>query len=97
MTRRLYWQDDHCYSAEARVVAVAGSEVSCDQTCFYPGGGGQPPDLGALMWEGERWAVTSVRADAEGVVWHALDREASELLGRVARPHRRRSPLSQGR
>ena len=80
MTRRLYWKDDYCYCADALVVAVAGNEVACDQTCFYPGGGGQPPDQGWVASGVERWQVTSVRADADGVVWHQLDRAADLLL-----------------
>jgi misacylated tRNA(Ala) deacylase len=76
MTRRLYWEDDHCYSAEARVVGVAGNEIACDRTCFYAGGGGQPPDQGAIFLYGsERVAISSVRADSEAIVWHASDRE----------------------
>lgn len=86
MTRRLYWQDDHCYSAEATVVAVASGEVACDQTCFYPGGGGQPPDQGWIVSSGgggERWAVTAGRADAEGVVWHQTG--CATVVGSVVR------------
>jgi len=78
MTRRLYWLDDHCHQTAARIVAVAGNEVACDQTCFYPGGGGQPPDQGFLINQGGgRVAVSSVRADAGGIVWHQLDGETN--------------------
>jgi misacylated tRNA(Ala) deacylase len=71
MTRRLYWQDDHCHSTDALVIAVEGDEVACERTCFYPGGGGQPPDQGFIGHaNGTRSSVSSVRADAQGVVWH---------------------------
>ena len=68
-TVRLYWDDDHRVEAEAVVVAVAGREVVLDQTCFYPGGGGQPCDLGFL----DGRAVTAVRADEEGAILHTVD------------------------
>lgn len=86
MTKRLYWQDDHCYSASAQVVAIVGHELACDQTSFYPGGGGQPPDLGSIVSGDDIWPVVSVHADAEGVVWHTLDGLAPpDLLNREVR------------
>jgi misacylated tRNA(Ala) deacylase len=81
MTRRLYWEDDHCYSADARVTAVEGKEIACDQTCFYPGGGGQPPDQGAIVFNGRRAPVLSVRAGAEGIIWHATDQPGGAVEG----------------
>jgi misacylated tRNA(Ala) deacylase len=68
-TARLYWQDDHCVTAEATVLSLAGQEVALDQTCFYPGGGGQPCDTGTL----DGRPVIAVRADDDGVIWHRLE------------------------
>jgi misacylated tRNA(Ala) deacylase len=34
-TTRLYLSDDHCFEAEARVVAVRENSLAFDQTCFY--------------------------------------------------------------
>ena len=52
MTRRLYYDDSHLRTFSATVTGVRrvgdGTEVSLDQTAFYPGGGGQPPDHGRL-------------------------------------------------
>jgi misacylated tRNA(Ala) deacylase len=45
-TRRLYLEDDHAFEADATVVAATTEALACDRTCFYPGGGGQPPDQG---------------------------------------------------
>ena len=47
-TTRLYLQDDHCFEADATLVARRENELAFDQTCFYPGGGGQPPDTGVV-------------------------------------------------
>lgn len=33
-----------------RVLAIRDNLIACDQTCFYPGGGGQPPDEGILKF-----------------------------------------------
>lgn len=70
-TERLYLEDDRCFEAEAVVVAVEGDSLAFDRTCFYPGGGGQPPDTGFAEWgDAEALEIVSVRADADGVIWH---------------------------
>ncbi len=70
-TKRLYLLDDHCLEAEATVVAVRGRDLAFDETCFYPGGGGQPPDSGSVYRDdGEVLEIVSVRGDADDVIWH---------------------------
>jgi len=71
-TNRLYLDDDdHCFQAAAIVVAVSGDSLACDRTCFYPGGGGQPPDQGRVRLEhGDVLEIVSAHADPGGVVWH---------------------------
>jgi misacylated tRNA(Ala) deacylase len=70
-TTRLYLQDDHCFEAEATVVAVRGNSLAFDRTCFYPGGGGQPPDAGCVTRpSGELLRIASVHADQDNVIWH---------------------------
>lgn len=41
-----------------------------DQTCLYPGGGGQAFDLGKLEWDGGELVLTSVSKDKDGIVCH---------------------------
>jgi misacylated tRNA(Ala) deacylase len=70
-TKRLYLEDDHCFEADANILAVQGDRVAFDRTCFYPGGGGQPPDEGSLrMRGGEVLEIVSAVADADEVIWH---------------------------
>jgi misacylated tRNA(Ala) deacylase len=70
-TTRLYLIDDHCVEAEATVVAVAAGALACDRTCFYRGGGGQPPDQGSMVLAGGTIVeIVSAHADPDGVVWH---------------------------
>ena len=69
-TVRLYLQDDHCFENEATILAIHENSIVCDQTCFYPGGGGQPPDEGALrLANGETIEIASVRDDSDEVIW----------------------------
>jgi misacylated tRNA(Ala) deacylase len=65
----------------------AGSRVALTRTAFYPGGGGQPHDLGELVWAGGKAAVTKVRREG-GRIWHWLDapevpESGVEVLGTV--------------
>jgi len=70
-TKRLYLEDDHCFEAEAKVVAVMDNSVAFDQTCFYPGGGGQPPDDGSVrLQSGEVLEIASAYSDADDIIWH---------------------------
>ena len=82
-TLRLYLQDDHCFETEARVVAVRDACLAFDRSCFYPGGGGQPPDSGtARILGGEVLEIVSVHADQEGIIWHVSNAPlASDLVG----------------
>ena len=56
MTRLLYQTDAYLRRFQAAIEDVDPGEgaVALDRTGFYPGGGGQPCDLGSLAWGGRR-------------------------------------------
>lgn len=85
-TTRLYLQDSHCFESDACIVAVRENSVAFDQTCFYPGGGGQPADEGSVrLRSGELLEIVSVRANPDDVVWHfSRSRPPSDILGQPA-------------
>jgi len=82
-TARLYLQDDHCFENEATILAVREDSIACDQTCFYPGGGGQPPDEGMMRFSsGATIQIASAKADPDAVIWHVCKTNPpSNLLG----------------
>jgi alanyl-tRNA synthetase len=93
MTERLYYADSHLVEFEARVVAVSTTAdgraaVSLDRTAFYPTGGGQPTDTGAL---GAARVVECVDEE-DGGVRHVCEgevpEEGAQVLGRVDWPRR---------
>jgi misacylated tRNA(Ala) deacylase len=86
-TERLYLGDDHCFETDATVVAVDQASVAFDRTCFYPGGGGQPPDRGSVtIGDGAVLDIVSARADSDEIIWHLTESAlAPELLGHAAR------------
>jgi misacylated tRNA(Ala) deacylase len=72
MTELLYLRDSYLRECDAVVTAADGQAVALDRTVFYPGGGGQPPDTGDLVWGERRSRVIGLRRDGENV-WHALE------------------------
>jgi misacylated tRNA(Ala) deacylase len=79
---QLCYTDAYAKLVEARVDAVetdgvahdaAMSSILLDATVFYPGGGGQPPDVGRLvrLADGREWPVTGARK-ASGEILHDL-------------------------
>jgi misacylated tRNA(Ala) deacylase len=88
MTERIYSVDSYAREVEAAVVGVDADDgrLLLDRTVFYPGGGGQPCDIGEL-WIGEdRLTVTRVAQDGSGV-WHwvegGLPTVGTSLTGQV--------------
>lgn len=91
MTRRLYLSDAYRTAFDAAVVAAADGWCALDQTLFFPGGGGQPPDRGQLEVAGEGLAVTDVREDDARTIWHRVDRAlaaGTPVRGAIDWPHR---------
>jgi misacylated tRNA(Ala) deacylase len=86
-TERLYLDDDRRVENEATIVAVRDDALAFDQSCFYPGGGGQPPDEGSVrLRSGEVLHITSAHADPDGIVWHASDSPVSPgVVGQSAK------------
>jgi len=73
MTTQLLFRDDaYLRSATARVLAVSERGIELDRTVFYPQGGGQAGDSGALLRaDGQRVVIADTRkADGEGRVLH---------------------------
>ena len=72
MTEALYHQDSYIQTFEATVTEVREDGAVLDRTAFYPGGGGQPNDVGTLAAGGQTWTVTKV-GRKDGAVVHQLE------------------------
>ena len=72
MTELLYQRDSYLDHFSATVVGIdpQRSALALDRTAFYPGGGGQPCDVGTL----EGLPVERVTRDADAV-WHVVGAE----------------------
>ena len=78
VSENLYETDAYARQVEASVVAVDAdaSAVLLERTVFYPGGGGQPADVGALIGDsGGSWQVIGAKK-RDGEVWHTIEGDA---------------------
>jgi len=71
MTDPLYRSEPYARETAATVTGVTPEgAVILDRTVFYPTGGGQPGDRGALLWPGGEMAVAEACRGEDGAVLH---------------------------
>ncbi|MBO3742287.1 alanyl-tRNA editing protein [Actinoplanes flavus] len=66
MTERLDWIDPRVREWDCTVLwSDPEAGIVLDRSAFYPGGGGQPPDHGVLLWEGVQTRIVDTRKGDE--------------------------------
>jgi len=60
-THRLELDDQTLREWDATVLAADPEGIVLDTSAFYPGGGGQPPDQGVLLWGGVQTRIVGAR------------------------------------
>jgi misacylated tRNA(Ala) deacylase len=78
----LYQTDSYLREFEATVTEVVGDGVVLDRSAFYPGGGGQPNDVGLLSSGDVDWQVTRI-GRKDGRVVHRLDHDPPPVGARL--------------
>lgn len=77
MTEELFREDSYLKTCDASVTAVEDGRVYLDRTVFYPTGGGQPGDTGALRGaDGREYRVVDTVKTHRGIA-HVLDEAAA--------------------
>ncbi len=71
MARYFCHENPETLTIESEIVEARPGRVRLAQSPFYPGGGGQLADRGALRWSGGEVAVSGFDM-AEGHLWHLL-------------------------
>src|SRR5689334_5242948 len=66
-THRLELTDATVREWDAVVLANDERGIVLDRSAFYPGGGGQPPDEGVLLWGGVETRIVGARKSADDV------------------------------
>ena len=62
MTVPLYWRDQSLVDWTATVLSSSPEAIVLDESAFFPGGGGQPADVGQLEWAGVFTRIEGVSA-----------------------------------
>jgi misacylated tRNA(Ala) deacylase len=60
-TQRLDLADPSLREWQSTVLYSAADGIVLDRSAFYPGGGGQPPDHGVLLWQGVQTRIVDTR------------------------------------
>jgi misacylated tRNA(Ala) deacylase len=80
-TERLDLSDATLREWDAVVLRADAEGIVLDRSAFYPGGGGQPPDEGVLLWGGVQTRVAGARKTADDVYLIPADGEPLPPVG----------------
>jgi misacylated tRNA(Ala) deacylase len=83
-THRLELADQTLREWEATVLDSSPEGLVLDRSAFYPGGGGQPPDHGVLLWGGVQTRIVGVRK-GEDLVLVPADGDPVPSVGTAVR------------
>lgn len=91
MSTKLYYEDPYMVEFEAQIINLefrnGRIQVVLDQTAFYPGGGGQPHDVGVLVGDTWKIRVHSVYLVNDSIVhegpFEGVPKIGSKTLGRI--------------
>lgn len=93
MTERLFLEDSYLQEFETEVISCNPEQnaILPAATAFYPGGGGQPPDQGVLMFAGRSLSVTGFIKGPDGIyhqVEGKLPAPGTRITGMIDWPRR---------
>jgi misacylated tRNA(Ala) deacylase len=84
-THRLELDDQTLREWEGTVLAADAEGIVLDRSAFYPGGGGQPPDHGVLLWGGVQTRIVDARKGNDDLYLVPLDTDPLPPAGTSVR------------
>jgi misacylated tRNA(Ala) deacylase len=84
-THRLDLDDQTLREWDAVVLASGPDGIVLDRSAFYPGGGGQPPDHGVLLWGGVQTRIADARKSPDDVYLVPLEGDPLPPAGTAVR------------
>lgn len=80
-THRLELADSTLRNWDAVVLRADDEGIVLDRSAFYPGGGGQPPDSGVLLWGGVQTRIVGARHSVDDVYLIAAEGDPMPPVG----------------
>jgi misacylated tRNA(Ala) deacylase len=80
-THRLELADATLRSWDAAVLRADDEGIVLDRSAFYPGGGGQPPDTGVLLWGGVQTRIVGARKSVDDIYLIAAEEDPVPPVG----------------
>src|ERR1700758_796209 len=84
-THRLELDDQTLREWDAVVLDSGPDGIVLDRSAFYPGGGGQPPDHGVLLWGGVQTRIVDARKSSDDVYLVPAEGDPVPLPGTTVR------------
>ncbi len=84
-TSRLELDDQTLREWDAAVLDSSPEGIVLDRSAFFPGGGGQPPDEGVLLWGGVRTRIVGARQSADDLYLLPADSDPLPPVGTTVR------------
>jgi misacylated tRNA(Ala) deacylase len=84
-THRLDLDDATLRDWDAVVLRADDDGIVLDRSAFYPGGGGQPPDAGVLLWGGVETRIVGARKSVDDVYLVAAEGDPLPPVGTAVR------------
>ena len=75
MTEQIYNSDAYQKEIQSEIIDIGEDYLILDKTIFFPGGGGQPNDLGHLSFNNERFEVVKVKWQDGQITPHKICNE----------------------
>ena len=84
-TLRLELTDATLRKWDATVLASGEDGIVLDRSAFFPGGGGQPPDEGVLLWGGVQTRIVGARKTADEIYLLPAEGDSTPPAGTTVR------------
>ena len=83
-TRKLYYEDRYLKKFEGKILMVKDKYIVLDQTAFYPSGGGQDYDTGALYINGKRLKIVKTFKVKDIIIHESEETPTDVKIGDIA-------------
>ena len=68
MTELICHENSYVKEFEATVTKLSETGIILNKTAFYPGGGGQPPDKGSILFENTEYKINGIQKEGNNYI-----------------------------